>query len=850
MKTLQPEPSVGSNRSQTRPLATLMHAPAGHPTTAKATFGLQDKVSIRVLVVTAFVVPIVTAVGLTGWLSIRNGQRAVTELAGRLQTEAGKRVSVHLDSYLSVPYQVNRINLDAVELGMVELQDFNKLGKYFWRQMKVFNIGYSNFANKEGEFIGVERLDNGNLLINEVSQASTQGKLYVYQTDAQGDRTKLESVKTYDPREEAWYTDAAKAGHPLWTQIYQWEDKPEIMSISSSFPVYAKGGTFLGVIGIDLILTQISSFLNTLNVSPSAKVFIVEQNGLIVANSGKEPAYTIKDGKPQRVPAESSADPLVKATAEYLKASFGTPGNIKTSQLSSFDFKGERHFVQVTPWQDKWGLNWRIVVVTAESDFMAQINANTRNTIALCGAALVIAILVGLATSRWLTRPLVRLSQASRAIASGDLDQTLAVEGVGELRVLSRSFNQMAAQLRESFSELETVNKELEQRVAERTATLYEEGQALQQEVGHLLDVVSAVEDGDLTVEAQVSARVTGLVGDTLNRLILRLGQVMAEVLGAAERVTYGTEYLERLAVAVADNAQQQFQSVAQVQSLMEEVNDQAQGAALQAIATGDAVQLTQAAIDDGQDEITAMTQGIQGLRQETDQIVKRTQTLTNYVELATQFVKDQKRIAAMTRILAVNASMLSNRATVQQDPEQMAVITREFETIAAQVNQLAAQTNQSLVLLQQRTDQIQTVVSGLNYDVQGISQQVEHFTVGVEQSQQAFNTIRAVSERVAQMGQQVTQSSQTIASAAQTTLQSVRDIANSSAETLKRADVTKEQAEQMEQLAQSLLRSVEFFQLRPEQLAAADSEPPTLTIAPDTFVQNGTVAATTQTAV
>jgi methyl-accepting chemotaxis protein PixJ len=538
-------------------------------------------------------------------------------------------------------------------------------------------------------------------------------------------------------------------------------------------------------------------------------------------------------------------------TRRSSKNLFLLPNNsIKSSQLTSFNFKGERQFVQVTPWKDQWGLDWRIVMVTSESDFMTQINANTRNTIALCGVALVIATLMGLVTSRWLTNPLVRLSQASQAIACGDLDQTVAVEGFGELRVLSQSFNQMAVQLRESFTELAAVNKDLEQRVAERTATLYEESHALQQEVEHLLEVVSAVEDGNLTVEADVSPRVTGLVGDTLNRLIMRLGQVMADVLGAAERVTYGTEYLERLAVAVADNAQQQFQSVAQVQSLMEEVNDQAQEATLQAIATGEAVQLTQAAIEEGQHEISAMTQGIQGLQQETEQIVKRTQTLTNYVDLATQFVKDQKRIAAMTRILAVNASMLSNRAAAQQDPEQMAVITREFETIAVQVNQLAAQTNQSLILLQQRTDQIQTVVSGLNYDVQEISQQVGHFTVGVEQSQQAFHTIRAVSERVAQMGQQVTQSSQTIAGAAQTTLQSVRDIAHNSAETLKRADVTKEQAEQMEQLAQSLLRSVAFFQLPSDLQTAPDPEPPMLTLMADTFAQNGSAIAATPEAV
>ena len=844
MTTLETEPTAVSQPQESQ----LNTASAPSPTSRASRFGIRHKVSIRVLVVTSFVVPMVTAVGLTGWLSIRHGQQAVNEMAGRLQTEVSNRVSTHLDSYLSVPHQLNQINLDAVELETLNLQNFEKLGKYFWRQMKVFNIGYNNYANKKGEFIGVERLDDGNLLINEVSRSSTQGKLYVYGTDDRGNRTKLKETKTYDPRTEAWYAEAVKAGHPLWTEVYQWEDKPEILSISSSYPVYDNDKNLVGVIGIDLILSQISSFLNKLNVSPSAKIFIVERNGLIVANSGQSRPYTLGGEKPQRLQAENSSDALISAAARYLKASVGGFDKIQNSQLLNFNFQGERRFIKVTPWKDQWGLDWRIVVITSESDFMQQINANTRNTIALCGLALLAAILLGFIASRWVVDPLIRLSRASQAIATGDLNQTLTVKGFGELGVLEQSFNQMAQQLRASFAALEEIRRSLEQRVEQRTATIHEESQALQQEVEHLLDIISAVEGGDLTVEAEVSPRVTGLVGDTLNRLVERLGQVMAIVLRAACRVTQGTEDLEQLAVAVAQSVREQIQSVAQVQTLMEKVNNQAQDTALQAVATDEAVQLTQAAIDQGQQEITAITKGIQGLQRENEQIVQRTQTLTNYVELANQFVKDQKRIAAMSQVLAVNASMLANRAKAQQDPEQMAVITHEFETIAAQVNQLATQTNQSLILLQQRTDQIQTVVSGLNHDVQEISQQVDHFTMGVEQSQQVFNTIRSVSERVAQMGQQVTQSSQAIAEAAQTTLQAVHHISNISAETLKRADVTKEQAEQIEQLARTLLHSVEFFRLQPGQYPVSEmSRPPVHALAPDLFAQNGASTALDQ---
>jgi len=133
---------------------------------------------------------------------------------------------------------------------------------------------------------------------------------------------------------------------------------------------------------------------------------------------------------------------------------------------------GNRQFVQVTPWHDKYGLDWLVVVVVPESDFMAQINANTHTTILLCLGALVTATAIGVYTSRWITRPIFKLSRASQAIASGNLDQTVTVKGIQELDTLAKSFNQMAGQLRESFTTLEKTNQELEQRVSKRTRQL------------------------------------------------------------------------------------------------------------------------------------------------------------------------------------------------------------------------------------------------------------------------------------------------------------------------------------------------------------------------------------------
>jgi PAS domain S-box-containing protein len=421
---------------------------------------VSGKVPLRTVLIVPFVLQIFAAVGLTGYLSFRNGQKAVNNLATKLQSEVSDRIDAHLDTYLATPNQINQINLDAIELGLLNLNDFQSTGRYFWKQMQVFDVGYISFGNKNGEFIGVERLDDGSLLINEVSK-SNPAKLFVWATDSQGNRTKRLAVKDWEPREEAWYADAVKAGKPLWSQIYQWEDKPDVISISSSYPVYDKTKTIVGVLSIDRLLSQISYFLNHLKVSKSGKTFILERDGLLVASSSTEQPFRVVDGEAKRLKASDSKDPLIRLTTQYLTKHFKNLSEINTSQQLKFTIEGQHQFVQVTPWRDELGLNWLIVVVIPEADFMQEINANRRTTILLCIAALIVATVIGIFTSRWIVRPILRLNASAKALALGKWEQTVEMKRSDELGELAKSFNSMAKQLQESFATLEAKNAEM-----------------------------------------------------------------------------------------------------------------------------------------------------------------------------------------------------------------------------------------------------------------------------------------------------------------------------------------------------------------------------------------------------
>lgn len=428
---------------------------------------------LQLVLIVPFVLQIFAAVGLVGYLSFRNGQKAVNNLALRLETEASRRLDQHLDDYLATPQQINQVNADAVNLGILDLKDFRGAGQYFWKQLQTYGVGYIYYMLPTGEYAGAGYfLDQNNATIDELS-ANTKWRADTYATNSNGDRTNLvASYDDYEPLEEAAYTDAVAAGKPVWSKIYNWENFPEIISISASYPLYKTPDVLEGVFVVNLRLSQISEFLQNLQIGTSGKVFIVERDGLLVASSLTEKPFNMVDGKAERLKASDSYDPIVRETAKELIQRFGDLNNINTSQSFTSTLDSQRQFIQVTPWRNDSGLNWLMVVVVPESDFMSQINANTRTTIWLCLSALGVATALGIVASRWVSEPILRLNQASKAIASGDLDQTVEISGIKEFGSLSHSFNGMAKQLRESFAALEQNNEELENRVEDRTLEL------------------------------------------------------------------------------------------------------------------------------------------------------------------------------------------------------------------------------------------------------------------------------------------------------------------------------------------------------------------------------------------
>lgn len=467
-------------------------------------------VSLRSLLVVPFVLQIVAMVGIVGYLSFRNGQRAIADLASQLRQELTNRIQQQMQTYVDLPHSVIHLNGSALQRGVINLQT-GQGSAQLWQQMVQFTNLSNVYCGGEagGEFMGVARFqDDEPLVLSLINPATNYQRLY-YALNEQGEPTQLLRTRQFDPRVRPWYKAAKAAGHGIWSDTYI-DFNTNLPTITAALPVYSlTDRQLLGVCAIDLFLhKEVSNFLTSLRISRSGQAFVMERSGLLVSSSLGEPLLQGSGENLERVPAIVSQSPLIQATAQYLTRQFSDLNQIKTPQQLSFRREdGSVQWVQVTPFVDERGLDWLIVVVVPEADFMAQINANTRRTIGLCLLAFTLATGVGLVTAHWIATPILRLNTAAQAIADGDLEQQVQVNGVRELKTLADSFNRMAEQLRTSFAALASANAELEQRVAQRTFEL----QAANQEITHLNEQLAA-ENQRLGTELDVARRLQRLL--------------------------------------------------------------------------------------------------------------------------------------------------------------------------------------------------------------------------------------------------------------------------------------------------------------------------------------------------
>jgi twitching motility protein PilJ len=292
-----------------------------------------------------------------------------------------------------------------------------------------------------------------------------------------------------------------------------------------------------------------------------------------------------------------------------------------------------------------------------------------------------------------------------------------------------------------------------------------------------LLDEMSSLADGDLTVQATVTDDITGAIADSINYAIEALRELVATIndtalqLDAATRQTQAAAgHLAKASVAQSRQVAAATDAVGAMAASIEEVSGNAERSADVARHAVDVAHKGGDAVRRTIDGMNTIRENIQDTSKRIKRLGESSQEIGNIVEL----IND---IAEQTNILALNASIQASMAGESG---------RGFAVVADEVQRLAERAGHA-------TRQIEVLVRTIQTDTNEAVVSMERTTTDVvggallaENAGAALGEIEDVSNQIAQLVQNISASARQQAATSahiSRTMQVLREISQQTAD-------------------------------------------------------------------
>ncbi len=391
---------------------------------------LRRRPPFTVILVGVLGVLLVAASAAIGGLSIVHARRSTFALVAHAMGELAELTVGHTRSFLAHAEQLAAVGPGLVEQGLLDPDDDAQLGRYFTAVVQSHpQLAWASYGSADDHFIGAWRNPQDNLLLNHSWPVDGKIAMREHTLDADGAWAPVRSSEDYDyrPTQRAWWQQAARAGKITWTEPYDFLYSGGV-GITCAAPLLDDEGGVLGVFTIDFFLGELSAFLGALEVTEHAMVGVVTDQGQPIAAST---GLTSADAP--------LAPPLQQALDAYTDQG--------QAQLR-FELQGEPHLAQVSPFL-AGEATWLVVMVAPEADFMAPIRVQQRQALVLGVLSLLLSLVAGVVTGRWIARPLVELTRKARRVRGGDLDVDFTAASSDEIGTLSLALADMVQALKD-----------------------------------------------------------------------------------------------------------------------------------------------------------------------------------------------------------------------------------------------------------------------------------------------------------------------------------------------------------------------------------------------------------------
>ena len=394
----------------------------------------------------------------------------------------------------------------------------------------------------------------------------------------------------------------------------------------------------------------------------------------------------------------------------------------------------------------------RLVAAEAASDKAYAVSRNTLIAVVLAST------LLGAAAAIWIGRTIAqgfwKIDGLAKAVALGDLNQTVTVKTNDEIKDLVETINRMTENLRATAALADQVasgDLSVEVKPLSDKDIL---GHSLRGMVANLREsasVADQVADGDLTVQVKPLSD-KDVMGLALERMIERLRGVVSDAISASDNVSSGSQELSAASEQVSQGATEQASSAEEASASMEQM----------------AANIKQNADNAAQTEKIARqsAQDAEISGQAVAKAVGAMQTIAEKITIV-------QEIARQTDLLALNAAVEAARAG--EHGRGFAVVASEVRKLAERSQTAATEigevSSETVKAAQSAGDLLTSLVPNIRRTaelVSEISAACREQDIGASQINEAIQQLDRVTQQNASASEEMSATSEELAAQAE----------------------------------------------------------------------------------